>query len=216
MIDQLRDKLIRSDDFYLRNRLNQVRYCAHSGRSMIPTLSNRDLLEIRPYSHEPVRSGDVVLFHSNEKLIVHRVISIENDGIRTQGDNNQQKDNYLLKPQYIIGQVVAAQRGRRKRRIYSGRIGQIYSKGIRLKHAIARRTIMISAPYYHFIACNRALFPVGPIPGPSVICFYNDDCRLFLWGRMIGSYEQGRWQIRFPFWLFVSEKEISSKISSKD
>ena len=150
MIDLLRDKLIRSDDVHLRNRLNLVRYCAHSGRSMSPTLSHRDLLEIRPYSHKPVRSGDVVLFRSNEKLIVHRVVSIEYDGIRTQGDNNQQEDDHLLKPQDIIGQVVAAQRGRRKRRIYSGRIGLVYSKGIRLEHAIACRTIMIFAPYYHF------------------------------------------------------------------
>jgi signal peptidase I len=209
MLNLLKDKLIYIDDVKARNRSDLVRYCAHAGRSMSPTLSHQDLLEIRPYSRKPVRPGDVILFHFNEKLIVHRVVSIGYDGIRTQGDNNQEEDECLLKPQDILGQVVAAQRGRRKRNIHCGMFGLIYAKGIRLKHSLARRTIMIFAPHYHYIAGYKARYPKGSILGLSVICFSNADCRLFLWGRMIGSYEQGRgWQIRFPFRLFINENDI--------
>jgi len=89
-----------------------------------PTLFEADLLEIEQSSR--IRVGDVILFVSKENLVVHRIVGIAPEGISTRGDNNNDDDPGLVAPEEIVGIVVSAWRGQLRRRIYGGRIGQIY------------------------------------------------------------------------------------------
>ena len=90
---------------------------------MNPTIGERDLLEIAPYDKRTIRVGDVILFQPPEggQPVVHRVVDILPKGIRTCGDNNTHIDPYLLQSTDIIGQVVAAWRGQKRRKIVGGR-----------------------------------------------------------------------------------------------
>ncbi|MCX6669482.1 MAG: S26 family signal peptidase [Methanothrix sp.] len=49
-----------------------VGYCTYAGTSMNPTLSQEDILEVEPA--DPLMVGDVVLFSSDHRLVVHRVV----------------------------------------------------------------------------------------------------------------------------------------------
>ena len=102
-------------------------FCAHVGPSMNPTLTAKDLLEIKPYTQNKSKSGDVILFKSPEKdhYVVHRIISIKPKGIETRGDNNSHIDSWHLKPVDIHGQVIAAQRGEIRRKITGGFRGRL-------------------------------------------------------------------------------------------
>ncbi len=58
-------------------RFGQHRLYAHAGTSMNPTLSELDMLEIKAYMDEPIKTGDVVLFRTKTTglLVVHRIIA---------------------------------------------------------------------------------------------------------------------------------------------
>jgi len=104
-------------------RGDDISYIVYTGPSMNPVLREPDLLEVKPYDGRQINRGDVIYFLSpiNKRGVVHRVIRISPEGIETRGDNNGQADPYLLKPGEVIGQVVRAQRGSHRRRIYGGR-----------------------------------------------------------------------------------------------
>jgi signal peptidase len=58
--------------------------------SMEPTLSVHDLVLIR--ETPAVKAGDVVVYQSENELIIHRVISVGEDTLITQGDANSSAD----------------------------------------------------------------------------------------------------------------------------
>ena len=51
-----------------------------AGTSMMPLLKEgRDRVELKPYCHERLKKGDVVLYKKNEgTLVLHRIIRVEN------------------------------------------------------------------------------------------------------------------------------------------
>ncbi len=112
--------------FKLRHEgLGIVGHCAYAGSSMSPTLCEGDLLEIVPRGERPVRTGDVILFlpPGGDQPVVHRVVRLTSQGIRTRGDSGTADDPWLLQPADILGQVVAAWRGERRRKIRGQRVG---------------------------------------------------------------------------------------------
>lgn len=46
---------------------------------------------------------DIILFKKDNKLIVHRVIKITDDGYITKGDNNSEKDDWVVTRNQILG-----------------------------------------------------------------------------------------------------------------
>jgi len=85
---------------------------------MNPILKPGDRLHIVPCDGQPIRRGDVVVFvpPGGDTKIIHRVISVESHGVRTQGDNSSSADEWILSPDRIIGRVIYAQRKNRKQR----------------------------------------------------------------------------------------------------
>jgi signal peptidase I len=112
--------------------------CAFAGQSMLPTLVEGDLLELAEYGSQPVRVGDIICFRSPNDgyLVVHRVLSVCSDRIRTRGDNNARADDRWVCPEEIVGRVITARRGRRRYKILRG---NLVTPAIQLQR-LARRT----------------------------------------------------------------------------
>ncbi len=175
---------------------------------MHPTLFEGDLLEIEP----PIRIcvGDVILFVSKDNLVVHRVVGIASDGISTRGDNNNDDDRGLVSPEKIVGIVARAWRGKLRRRIYGGRIGQTYQLFLGGPRRIFRKC---RSPLAHsYRAASQLGLPrlIELFCRPRIVQFNKNgdiDISLMLGVHIIGHYCQSSncWQIHPPFRLFVDE-----------
>jgi hypothetical protein len=193
-------------------RPDAIYFCAHTGTSMHPTLNELDLLEIEPYGHRPIRVGDVIIFllSKEDRPVVHRVVRILPEGIRTRGDSNNRMDTWVLSPDDVIGQVVRAARGRRRRPIYGGTFGRLWSLGVRGFKMLVRS---FSFPYY-LLARWGKLRHCAPIQKRMRIIAINRPAgkalQLLLGRWLVGRYNPGmdHWQIRRPFRLFVDEHSL--------
>ena len=210
-----------------------------TGSSMNPTLQESDLLELNPYRTGRVRPGDVVCFKSpgTGRTVVHRVVAVGSrspvagrrldggrgtvdggpqDGIRTRGDNNRTDDPWVLQAGEIIGRVMAAQRGARRRVVHGGWRGPMVLCCARLGRGIRRYAGPVPHRLYDFVAglgpWDR-LFPADR--RPRLVRF---DARhvvflkLLSHGRTVGQYERRlhRWHVQRPFRLFVDEQALPS------
>jgi hypothetical protein len=197
-------------------------FFAHVGPSMNPTLSALDLLEIVPYDGKRIRIGDVVAFISPDKVypVVHRVVGVIPEGIRTRGDNNSNNDAQFLQPEDIVGRVVAAQRGQKRRRIAGGRFGLLVVYLTRWRFALDRGISRLLHPIYRLLArCGiiRCLLPIRF--RPRVIISRVSGCsypRLLMGNRIVGQYDahQCQWHIRRPFRLFVDESALPGNLGN--
>ena len=83
-----------------------------SGQSMWPTIRNGDRVWIAHGSGR-VRWGDVIVYRTGGRLVVHRVVSVAGNGERrqfiTQGDNSDHRDAIVERSQ-VVGQVIAIER----------------------------------------------------------------------------------------------------------
>ena len=95
------------------------------------------------YKGIKIRVGDVVVFHplDREALVVHRVLTIDSDAIKTRGDNNSAPDPWVLEPKDIIGRITRAKRKNRTQKIYGGLPGRLYVSGV---GAIKQVDLMVS------------------------------------------------------------------------
>lgn len=193
-------------------RLGEVFFCAHTGSSMYPTLSEHDLLEIEPYGRRPIRRGDVIFFMppQENKPAIHRVARISAKGICTRGDKNNPIDPWVLRTEDVIGRVVRAARGKRRRSIYGGRVGQLWSAGIRGRTVVEKGLSFL----YHRIAQSGLLRRLVPLhKRMRIVALHQKGGRAFklLLGHwVIGNYQSGMnyWQIRRPFRLFVDVESL--------
>ena len=74
------------------------------GTSMMPLLKEgRDRVELKPYCHERLKKGDVVLYKKNDDtLVLHRIIKTENGEFFTVlGDHQFNNDEWVNKNQII-------------------------------------------------------------------------------------------------------------------
>jgi signal peptidase I len=191
-------------------------FAAYTGPSMNPTLQAPELMEIVPYDGRPVRVGDVIFFRPPHGglQVVHRIIRVTPEGIRTRGDNNRLDDVHLLQPTDIAGRVVAAWRGQRRRKITGGRIGWLASRWLRWGHVLYDPLLRLLYPVYDVLARRGILAYL--LPGrfrPRVVVFQSGGCNHFqlLVGRhAIGHYDarRGRWVIQRPFRLLVDERRL--------
>ena len=59
--------------------------------SMEPTFSKDDLIFVK--KTDSIDTGDIVVYQSNNSLVVHRVVSIDDDVVITKGDANNIEDS---------------------------------------------------------------------------------------------------------------------------
>jgi hypothetical protein len=182
---------------------------------MHPTLFEADLLEIEPLSRICV--GDVILFVSKDNLVVHRVVGVASNGISTRGDNNNYDDPEHVALENIVGIVIAAWRGRQRRRIYGGCIGRTHRLFLRGQRRIFRECRQ--SLVYSYRAASRSGLPrlIKLLFRPRIVQFnINGDIKinLMLGVHIIGHYCQSGncWRIQPPFRLFVDESVLAKPV----
>ncbi len=187
-------------------------WAAFSGWSMFPTLVEPSVMLVRPYpSTGEVRPGDVVLFRPAEAPagVVHRVLRVTPAGLVTRGDNNAQDDRELLDADRIVGKVVEAWSGPRRRRVAGGTRGLVRHRVLRLRPFVSRWARTLLRPVY------RALGGAGCFPtlSPRVLAFRSGEARI--WKALLGKHVVGVydsrlrvWQVRLPYRLFVDDRSL--------
>ena len=195
----------------------------YNGPSMNPTFWPGDGLRVVPYDGQRICCGDVVAFTNpiNGRNIVHRVIKVNTDGIRTRGDNSNSMDPWVLKPEDITGRIVAVHRRNKWRSIASGEKGVVLGSILRMKSDLSKHTLKILRPLYHWLARTglfQALF--SPLIRPKILCFKRPrgaELHLVLGPWVIGRRLQGanEWQIKHLFRLFVEVEKLKSKMKKE-
>jgi signal peptidase I len=189
---------------------------SYTGPSMNPTLKAPEKLHVVPYKERKIKRGDVVVFFSPEshRMVVHRVISVDARGCRTRGDYNRDSDTWILGPERIVGRVVSAQLGNRRRTISGGMRGLLYSSRLRAIYLMKSKIYSLLGPTYHRLAGAGLLRRWLPWYEQSrVVSFHRPagtELQLLIGRRVIGRLLPGRreWEIRPPFRLLVDEAKI--------
>ncbi len=81
-----------------------------TGRSMIPTIQEGDLVAVREMGLNDIEVGDVLAVRLGRLRIVHRLVEIiagETPFFRLKGDGNERPDPMLFEASQIMGKVVA-------------------------------------------------------------------------------------------------------------
>lgn len=85
-----------------------------SGGSMSPAIEDGDIVTVEPINDEPIRQGDIVLYHTRfDTAVIHRIVRIDRSSseksILTRGDSATQND--LPVPVHrILGRVKLIER----------------------------------------------------------------------------------------------------------
>jgi len=193
----------------------------YNGTSMNPTLKPGDRLDTVPYDRQKIRPGDVIVFISpaDESKVVHRVVSVDSEGIRTRGDNCKRIDPWVLSPDKIIGRLIFVQRRNRRRRILGGGGGRVFVRGVRALMALDSGASFLLRPVYDQLARSGILRCWTPVwMEPRVISFNHSggtELQLLMGRWVIGRRLPGmeRWHIRRPFRLFVDEDSLPRDLS---
>lgn len=195
----------------------------YSGSSMNPILKDGDCLEVIPYVNRKIHSGDVVIFKNPKKehYVVHRVISINLQGVKTKGDNNHTIDPWILSPDDIRGQVVnSIQKNKKKISIYDSLSAKILARVLRLKKMAVLTILKIfrSANYFP----TKQFIGKGLLSGlvkTQVVRFHRPEgieMQLILGQRVIGRSRPGNvhWKIRRLFRFLVDERNLPTKTTN--
>jgi len=187
------------------------------GTSMHPTFRHPDLLHVVMYGDDELpAAGDVVVFlpPGEEKLLAHRVLSVQNGTIRTRGDNNLHDDRWLLTPAHIRGRVVSFERAGRTRKVPRGTAARLMGARARAGK-LARNGIsrLLSPAYMHISRSGAVQKLFGRGLKPRVVALEHPGGRelvLLLGKHVIGRLLPGRagWQIRRPWRLFIDEATL--------
>lgn len=185
----------------------------YTGPSMNPTLKAGDRLHLVPYDGRKIQPGDVIVFHppKERRKITHRVISVGSEGIKTCGDKCSRPDPWVLVPDHILGRVVFAYRGKKRRRVFGGPFGRLTVLPLRMFRIIDFRISPLGHPLYLWLAQSRLLKRwLHPFIKTRVVTFRRpkgEELHLLLGRRVIAKRLQGstRWHIQRPFRLLVDE-----------
>jgi signal peptidase I len=189
---------------------------SYTGPSMNPILRSGDILCIIPYNGQKICQGDVIAFipPEGDQKIIHRVIFINPEGIRTRGDSCTHVDPWILSPHHVIGRVIYTMREKRQRRIYGGILGFLYSMAIRAFRAMDSSVSFLLHPAYHWMSRGGVFgrWTEGLIK-TRVLSFKRPDgieLQLLMGRRVVGRWLPGKdgWHIRRPFRLFVNEESL--------
>jgi hypothetical protein len=192
---------------------------AYRGSSMVPTLREPQLMEVVPYDERPIRRGDVILFSvaGQDLQVVHRVLDTNGGALLTCGDNNRRPDRDPVQRGQVIGQVVGAWEGRRRRAISGGRRGLVQARLVRGRQrlvALAARPVRLA--YVVSVLCHLQRL-VPPRWRPRLVTLAGDDGArhfLTLGGRIVGRYDSARrqWHVRYPYRFLVDAEAVDAAV----
>jgi hypothetical protein len=192
------------------------RWIVYSARNIDALLGEPELLEVVPYGRRPIRVGDVVYFKSPGvgEPVVHRVSGRIPTGILTRGDLSRQMDPWVLEPGVILGRVISAQRGSRRRSVVGGACGSATAFMLRMGQAISRALGRLPGSLYNALARRGPLdrtLPAGL--RPRLVRFEarrRAFMRLLIGRATIGWFDDWReeWRVRRPFRLFVDVRAL--------
>jgi signal peptidase I len=211
MSDQQKDE---NSSYFSKKAGTYYKKFIYMGSSMYPTLKPADILEVIPYKKQKVRCGDVIVFSHPEEhnKIVHRVISVDSNGIKTRGDNSKEADSWVLEPGNIQGYVINYQRKSKQRQIMGSIAGPLLSKALRSAKLIYWFMSGLLYPIYLRLAQkginSEKLNAFLKIRVISFCRPAGEEFHLLIGRRVIGRRLPGQvqWQIKFPFRLFIDEK----------
>lgn len=195
----------------------------YQGESMNPTFLGADILHIKPYNGGEIREGDVIVFFSPEdkkNFITHRIISVNNDIIRTKGDNCEESDQWVLSPQDIIGKVINIRRGDKVKQVYGGTSGVLYCYILNLYKAVKGQTFSALRPIYHSLAkrsngrCGRHICSKNfSIRLVAIKKTDGEELQLLMGKHLIGRLRPkgSRWEIKRPFRVFINTEKLPKK-----
>jgi signal peptidase I len=188
----------------------------YTGGSMKPIFRDGDGLTVEPYGGRKRRVGDIVVFKDPEtnQKIIHRIVSIRKEGIRTQGDHSAVADPWILEPGEIIGKVVSAWRGNRKVRVINGLAGHIHTLAFRTCIKMDKLVSSFLHPSYRWLSRNRLVrrlmggnskFRILPLQMPDGV-----EYQLLFRNRPIGRRRPGSstWEIKRPYRLLIDESTL--------
>jgi hypothetical protein len=188
-------------------------YYTHVGESMIPTLKALD--QVYTASDRQFRPGDIIIFTiADKRKIVHRIVSINDGKIVTQGDNNPGPDRDPVSPENVLGKVAYARREGKKISVRGGWAGKmsIVPHRVSLK-ARAVAAVIIVMPYHALARSGifRALLP-GRLK-PQIMTIRGSkgpELRVMIGKRLAGKWYMGLpgWQIRPPYKLFIDMRSL--------
>lgn len=183
---------------------------------MNPTLREHALLEVLPYADRPIKVGDVIHFipPGKDNPVVHRVVQIPLQGIRTRGDNNAFDDGWFLNRTEVTGQVVTAWYGNYRKNIYGGGLGHLYSRSLKARRTIKRILIRFLHPFYYRLSKLASIASVLPENyRPKIVvykCNNEFQYKLMLKYHVFGIYDQQQnlWTTRPPFRALLNKYKI--------
>ena len=184
---------------------------------MFPTLLPGDGIETEEITFAELRSGDIIVYNSPENIrqnTIHRVIGRDSGGLITRGDNNSQVDPYRVKPEHHPLKVTAVRRGSQRLLISKHGMSLHHLRILQMKLRKFKAERLY--PVYAFIADSGIFRSAGVMVKTEVRRFKRPkgiECQLFLGKRRIGTLCPGaeRWQISFPWRLFVKAPEGDEK-----
>lgn len=199
-----------------RMKTSEFKSMNYIGSSMNPTLKPGVRLDVGAYHGQKILKGDVIVFipPGGDSKIVHRVTSVNSDGIRTRGDNRNHEDDWVLRRENILGRVVATQRNNRRRRIFGGPLGRLFAVTVRVIRAIDSPVSYLLRPAYNELAKVGIFTRLLPAQmRPRVISLNRvagKELQLLMGRRVIGRLLPGmtRWHISRPYRLFVDEEAL--------
>ena len=193
-----------------------IQSITYTGGSMKPILRDGDGLTVEPYGCGKRRVGDIVVFNDpeNNQKIIHRIVSIRKEGIRTRGDHNASVDPWILEPGEIIGKVVFAWRGNRRIRVWNGLAGQIHALAFRAGRKMDGLVSSLLHPSYRWLSrkglVRRLMGGNSRIRILSLQRPEGIEFQLFFRNRPIGRRRPGapNWEIKRPYRLLIDESTL--------
>lgn len=186
-----------------------VKLIVYSGTSMSSIFQDMDVLYYMPSKR--IRPGDVVVINipGYEYKFIHRIISVGKNGIRTMGDCSPQPDNWLLKPDQVLGYVAYGYRGNRRFGVLNGPAGLANMFLFRIKYLTIRAVSpFLSAMYRNFPISNLVMHLIRP----KLVAFKRPggiELHLLCRGKVIGRRPPGqKWEIRTPFRYIIDENSL--------
>ena len=197
-------------------RTTDIKSMNYIGSSMNPTLEPGVRLDVSAYRGQKIRKGDVIVFipPGGDSKIVHRVISVNSNGIKTRGDNRKHEDDWVLRRDHILGRVVSAQREKKRWRVFGGPMGRMFAAVLRVFHAIDSGFSFLLRPVYKRLSRSdifrRWLPACMKTTAISLSHPAGTELQLLMGRRVVGRWLPGmtRWNISRPYRLFVDEESL--------
>jgi len=167
----------------------------YNGTSMSPLFRPGDLLYVQIAVLESIRLGDVIVLNwgidkDHANYVVHRVVSIKQNHLISQGDNNFKLDAPKVNAENFIGQVVSFSRLNHIYVISGGIKGLLYARFVHLKNYIWIILKRFGRRTYNYIRQSEIISKIWT-PCIRQICVMTDQGPLIKY--YYGNQTVARW-----------------------